>query len=48
MFVHKVSETVHELSKAVRADGENIRSLARIAEVHERRISDLEGSTANL
>ncbi len=43
--VHELSGTVHELSKSVQADGENIRALARIAEIHERPISDIEGST---
>ena len=26
-------------------DGENIRALARVAEIHERRLSDVEGSS---
>ncbi|HEY3824376.1 MAG TPA: hypothetical protein VGL82_07440 [Bryobacteraceae bacterium] len=28
----------------LRVDAENIRALARIAEIHERRLTDLEGS----
>ena len=32
-----------EIAKAQAQDGEHIRALARIAEIHERRLSDLEG-----
>jgi len=35
--------TVESLLRTAQQDGENIRALARIAEVHERRITDLEG-----
>ena len=35
---------LQEQTKQLQIDAENIRSLARIAEVHEHRISDLEGS----
>ncbi|MGB6942594.1 MAG: hypothetical protein WBE37_09385 [Bryobacteraceae bacterium] len=31
------------LHKIARQDGENIRALARIAEIHERRLNTLEG-----
>lgn len=34
---------VQELVKASHQDGENIRALARIAEIHERRLTELEG-----
>ncbi len=32
-----------DLKETARQDGENIRALARIAEIHERRLTDLEG-----
>lgn len=32
-----------QLLETARQDGENIRALARIAEIHERRLTDLEG-----
>lgn len=48
--VHELYETVQrhdaqiaDLIRAAQHDGENIRALARIAEIHERRLSDLEG-----
>ena len=48
--VHEQHETTVEQGKtidkiliALEKDGENIRGLARIAEIHEHRISDLEG-----
>ena len=31
------------IATALQHDAENIRALARIAEIHERRLSDLEG-----
>jgi hypothetical protein len=34
---------ISQLIEAANQDGENIRSLARIAEIHERRITRLEG-----
>jgi hypothetical protein len=37
-------ETVEELTRNVQQDGEHIRALVRIAEMHERRISRLEGT----
>ena len=41
--IQQLSGSVVELRELARQDGENIRSLARIAEIHERRLSDLEG-----
>jgi hypothetical protein len=35
---------IEGLKDTVRVDAENIRALARIAEIHERRLSDLEGT----
>ena len=35
-----------DLKELARQDGENIRALARIAEIHERRLSSLEGDEA--
>jgi len=32
-----------QISDALQRDGENIRALARIAEIHERRLTHLEG-----
>ena len=43
--IQDLRSAVHELTALVRQDGENIRALARIAEIHERRISNLEGDT---
>ncbi len=37
---------IKTLIEAVRADGENIRALARIAEAHQRRLDDLDGGAA--
>jgi hypothetical protein len=34
---------VQDLNAAVRQDAENLRALARIAEIHEHRLTDLEG-----
>jgi hypothetical protein len=34
---------VTDLKTVVQQDGENIRALARIAEIHEKRLSELEG-----
>lgn len=33
---------IHDILKASQQDGENIRGLARIAEIHEQRLSGLE------
>ncbi|MBV8904852.1 MAG: hypothetical protein JOZ22_14565 [Acidobacteriia bacterium] len=43
--IQDLRAAVQELTGLVRQDGENIRTLARIAEIHERRISSLEGDT---
>ncbi|HYW48129.1 MAG TPA: hypothetical protein VE959_35020 [Bryobacteraceae bacterium] len=37
------SQRIAALEVLARQDGENIRALARIAEIHERRLSTLEG-----
>lgn len=39
----KQQSTVDKLLETARQDGENIRALARIAEIHERRLTTLEG-----
>jgi len=41
--VELLAPEIAELVTASKQDGENIRALARIAEIHERRLSDLEG-----
>ena len=41
--VHELYGITQEHTKQLQIDAENIRSLARIAESHERRLSDLEG-----
>ena len=38
-----VSRDIQDLKIAARHDGENIRALARIAEIHQRRLTELEG-----
>lgn len=38
-----MNQQIAELVSVVKQDGENIRALARIAEIHERRLTDLEG-----
>lgn len=38
-----LSQSVEMLLVAVREDSENIRALARIAEIHEHRLTDPEG-----
>jgi archaellum component FlaC len=38
-----LTRDVQQLSKTAEQDAENIRALARIAEIHERRLTDLEG-----
>jgi hypothetical protein len=41
---HEVlAQSIELLVTAVRQDSENIRALARIAEIHEHRLTDLEG-----
>ena len=37
------SEQIRQLTAAINADAENIRALARIAEIPERRLTGLEG-----
>jgi prefoldin subunit 5 len=41
--VSELTASMSGLQAAVAADGEHIRALARIAEIHERRITRLEG-----
>ncbi len=43
--VELLTRDIAELRELARQDGQNIRSLARIAEIHERRLPDLEGGT---
>jgi hypothetical protein len=43
MNLELMSHEIRELKVSAQQDGENIRGLARIAEIHERRLSDLEG-----
>jgi hypothetical protein len=38
-----LAQSVELLLKASQQDGENIRALARIAEIHERRLTHIEG-----
>ena len=38
-----LNQSIEELRKTAAQDGENIRALALIAEIHEHRISHLEG-----
>jgi len=39
-----LTHDVRELRATVEIDAQNIRALARIAEIHEHRLADLEGS----
>ena len=41
--VELIAVMQRDLTRAVREDSENIRALARIAEIHERRLTELEG-----
>jgi archaellum component FlaC len=43
--VELMHASLQEMRLALQQDGENIRALARIAEIHERRLSHLEGDT---
>ena len=43
MNLELLSRDVQALRANSERDGENVRTLARIAELHERRLSDLEG-----
>jgi hypothetical protein len=42
MNLELVGRDIEVLRDMARQDGENIRALARIAEIHERRLTDLE------
>ena len=46
MNLELVSHEIENLKIMAQQDGENIRSLARIAEIHERRLTHLEGPEA--
>jgi hypothetical protein len=39
----KTDEQIRKITTAIELDAENIRALARIAENHERRLTDLQG-----
>jgi hypothetical protein len=41
--IEAVTKDIGALQNIARQDGENIRALARIAEIHERRLTTLEG-----
>ncbi len=43
--IAELRESTRTLWEVARQDGENIRALARIAEIHERRLTDLDGGT---
>jgi len=43
MNLELASRDIQDLIAASQRDGENIRALARIAEIHERRLTHLEG-----
>ena len=43
MNLELVSRDIQDLKITAQQDGENIRALARIAEIHERRLTHLEG-----
>jgi hypothetical protein len=43
MNLELLHRDVQDLKIAAQQDGENIRALARIAEIHERRLTHLEG-----
>ena len=43
MNLEFIGHDIESLLKAKVQDGENIRALVRIAEIHERRLTDLEG-----
>jgi hypothetical protein len=42
MSLELLTRDTHDLRAAVQTDAENIRALARIAEIHERRLTQLE------
>jgi hypothetical protein len=41
----RMTQGIQELTAAVQKDGEHIRALAHIAEIHHERLSHLEGDT---
>jgi hypothetical protein len=41
--IQDLKTALRQLENLARQDGENIRALVRIAEIHERRLTDLEG-----
>jgi len=41
--IDRLGEKVDKIAEETKRDAENIRALARIAEIHERRLTDLEG-----
>jgi hypothetical protein len=41
--VELLTHDVEALKTVAQQDGENIRALARIAEIHERRLTEIEG-----
>lgn len=43
MNLELMGRDIQDLRMLAQQDGENIRGLARIAEIHERRLTDLEG-----
>ena len=43
MNLELLHRDVQDLKAVAQQDGENIRALARIAEIHERRLTELEG-----
>jgi len=43
--VGEMYDSIRELRATAERDGENIRALARIAEIHERRLTALEGGS---
>jgi hypothetical protein len=43
MSLELLTRDVQDLKLTAQQDGENIRALARIAEIHERRLTHLEG-----
>ena len=43
MNLELLHRDVQDLKAVAQQDGENIRALARIAEIHERRLTEIEG-----